>query len=71
VILIDDFMKGGATLKGMIDLMNEFGATVVGKGIFISTTTPHKKMVDDYISLIQLDMIDEKIVAKPNLETFI
>jgi purine operon repressor len=55
----------------MIDLMNEFGATVVGKGIFISTTTPHKKMVDDYISLIQLDMIDEKIVAKPNLETFI
>ena len=27
VILIDDFMKGGGTAKGMIDIMKEFDAS--------------------------------------------
>ena len=31
VILIDDFMRGGGTIKGMMQLMNEFGAEVIGK----------------------------------------
>ena len=43
VIIIDDFMRGGGTIKGMIDLMNEFGAEVVGTGVFISTTNPEEK----------------------------
>lgn len=43
VILIDDFMRGGGTIKGMMQLMNEFGAEVIGKGVFISTTNPTQK----------------------------
>ena len=71
VILIDDFMRGGGTIKGMIELMNEFGAEVIGKGVFISTTNPIKKMVDDYISLIQIDVINNEVVSvEPNLQTF-
>jgi purine operon repressor len=71
VILIDDFMRGGGTIKGMMQLMNEFGAEVIGKGVFISTTNPKKKMVEDYISLIQIDVIDNEVVnVEPNLQTF-
>ena len=70
VILIDDFMRGGGTIKGMINLMNEFGAEVIGSGVFISTTTPEDKMVKDYISLIQLDVDGENINVEPNLKTF-
>lgn len=70
VILIDDFMRGGGTIKGMINLMNEFGAEVIGSGVFISTTTPDEKMVKDYISLIQLDVNGEEITVNPNLKTF-
>ncbi|MBC5998002.1 pur operon repressor [Romboutsia ilealis] len=70
VILIDDFMRGGGTIKGMMNLMNEFGAEVIGSGVFISTTTPEDKMVQDYISLIQLDVDGEKISVEPNLKTF-
>lgn len=70
VILIDDFMRGGGTIKGMVDLMNEFGAEVIGTGVFISTITPKEKMVKDYISLIQLDVDGEDIIVKPNLKTF-
>ena len=70
VILIDDFMRGGGTINGMINLMNEFGAEVIGSGVFISTTTPEDKMVKDYISLIQLNVDGENIIVDPNLKTF-
>ena len=70
VILIDDFMRGGGTIKGMTDLMVEFGAQVIGTGVFISTTNPTDKMVKDYISLIQLDVEGDNIIVKPNFETF-
>ncbi|RDY23605.1 pur operon repressor [Romboutsia maritimum] len=70
VILIDDFMRGGGTIQGMTGLMNEFGAEVIGTGIFISTTSPSNKMVQDYISLIQLGVKDDKIIVEPNLKTF-
>lgn len=71
VILIDDFMRGGGTIKGMVDLMVEFGAEVIGTGVFISTITPTEKMVSDYISLIQLDVNGGQISVEPNLKTFI
>lgn len=70
VILIDDFMRGGGTIKGMTDLMHEFGAEVIGTGIFISTMKPQQKMVKDYISLIQLDVNGEDIFVEPNFKTF-
>ena len=70
VILIDDFMRGGGTIRGMVDLMNEFGAEVIGTGVFISTMEPEVKMVKDYISLIQLDVNAENIIVEPNLKTF-
>lgn len=67
VIIIDDFMRGGGTIKGMMDLMNEFNAEVVGTGVFISTKTPKKKLVDDWVSLIELDIQGEDIIVNPNL----
>ncbi|WP_195336904.1 pur operon repressor [Paraclostridium bifermentans] len=71
VILIDDFMRGGGTIKGMMQLMNEFGAEVIGRGVFISTTNPTQKMVEDYISLIEIDVVNNEVVSvKPNLQTF-
>ena len=63
-------MRGGGTIKGMIDLMNEFGAEVIGTGVFISTMKPEEKMVKDYISLIELDVHGDKIIVEPNLKTF-
>lgn len=70
VILIDDFMRGGGTIKGMMDLMTEFGAEVIGTGVFISTMEPEEKMVKDYISLIQLYVNGDIITVEPNLKTF-
>jgi len=55
VLIIDDFMKGGGTAKGLVDLINEFDSNVKGIGVLIETIEPQDKMVSDYISLLTLD----------------
>ena len=32
-LIIDDFMKGGGTARGLIDMMREFSVNVVGIGV--------------------------------------
>lgn len=60
VLIIDDFMKGGGTAKGLLDLMKEFDATVMGIGVMISTEDPEEKLVDEYLPLIILDRVGNK-----------
>lgn len=70
VLVIDDFMKAGGTVKGTIEMMTEFKAEVIGVGVFLSTKNPEKKLVNDYLSLITVENIDEKerkIFLEPNI----
>ncbi|MFZ5817521.1 MAG: pur operon repressor [Bacillota bacterium] len=60
VLIVDDFMKAGATARGMVDLVTELGATVAGVGIFVTTAEPRKKRVDQYVSLLTLEEVDEE-----------
>ncbi|MGI6226289.1 MAG: phosphoribosyltransferase family protein, partial [Peptococcales bacterium] len=60
VIIIDDFMKAGGTAKGMIDLMKEFKAEVLGMGVFVDTQEPEQKLVGNYLGLLELVELDEK-----------
>ncbi|CCJ32725.1 pur operon repressor [Caloramator australicus] len=59
VVFIDDFMRAGGTAKGIIKLMEEFESKVVGVGVFIEAKT-EKKLVQDYISLLILNNVDEE-----------
>lgn len=59
VLLIDDFLKAGGTAKGIMDLMHEFQAEIIGTGILMATKEPQKKLVDDYKTLIWIDQMDE------------
>src|SRR5690625_764782 len=52
VLIVDDFMKAGGTVRGLIDLVGEFGAHVCGTGVFVSTAEPKEKLVKNYLSLI-------------------
>ena len=54
-LIIDDFMKGGGTLQGMVDLMKEFSAEVVGVGVMIATSRPERKRVDGANALLILE----------------
>lgn len=59
VLIIDDFMKAGGTVRGMIDLLNEFQAEVVGVGVLLESPS-QSRLVDEYISLAQVKKIDVK-----------
>ena len=55
-LIVDDFLKGGGTAKGMVDLMHEFGAEVVGMAFVMSTAKPLKKRISGEKSLMVLDI---------------
>lgn len=59
VLIIDDFMKAGGTARGMISLMKEFEAEVVGIGVLMEDRMgPESKLVEDYLALLQLKELD-------------
>lgn len=57
-LIIDDFMKGGGTLRGMHDLMKEFSVEVIGTGVVIATAAPEKKRVSGVTALMVLREVD-------------
>ena len=57
-LIIDDFMKGGGTLQGMVDLMKEFLAEVVGVSVMIATARPEEKRVKGATSLLVMEGFD-------------
>lgn len=70
-LIIDDFVKGGGTLQGMVDMMAEFKATVVGIGVMISTALPAEKRCKNINALLTLDLLDAtagKCVVTPSKE---
>ena len=56
-LIVDDFLKGGGTAGGMVELMREFSVTVVGMGFVMSTVTPEKKRISGEKSLMTLEVL--------------
>ncbi|MFD2115478.1 pur operon repressor [Paenibacillus yanchengensis] len=62
VLIIDDFMKAGGTIRGMMDLLLEFKASVAGVGVFVESgeIDQEERLFEDYISLAKLTAVDMK-----------
>ncbi|NIK80076.1 purine operon repressor [Paenibacillus castaneae] len=62
VLIIDDFMKAGGTIQGMMDLLFEFKAIVAGVGVFVESgeVDLEERLLEDYISLAKLTAVDMK-----------
>lgn len=72
-VIIDDFMRGGGSVRGMADILDEFGVKAVGTGVAIVSLKPEKKKVDDYTALVYLGEVNEKnktIEVYPNRKIF-
>src|SRR5574341_915893 len=59
VIFVDDFLRGGGTARGVVDLMREFQAEIVGVGVFIETAVPAEKVIGRYVSLIVFEGVSD------------
>lgn len=62
-IFIDDFMKGGGTALGIKDLLKEFDSELVGIGVLVDSKEAKKKLVDEYVSIIDLYSVSESSVV--------
>lgn len=60
VLIIDDFMKAGGTINGMINLLDEFNANVAGIGVLVEAEGVDERLVDEYMSLLTLSTINMK-----------
>lgn len=70
VLIVDDFMKAGGTIQGMVDLLGEFNAEVAGVGVLVESGSveTEERLLEDYISLAVLSDVDSKtkrITVKP------
>lgn len=59
VLIVDDFMKAGGTIKGMMHLVAEFECLTVGIAVLVETGGESPKLVDRYLSLLKLGQIKE------------
>ncbi|RDI38405.1 pur operon repressor [Falsibacillus pallidus] len=60
VLIIDDFMKAGGTVNGMISLLEEFNAQLAGIGVLVESENAEERLVDEYVSLVKLKDVDVK-----------
>jgi purine operon repressor len=60
VLIVDDFMKAGGTVNGMISLLEEFNASVAGIAVLVEAEKTEERLIDDYLSLVKLSDVDVK-----------
>jgi purine operon repressor len=59
-VFIDDFMKAGGTARGIMDLLKEFECQLVGIGVLIDTVSTQKKLIKEYVSIVDFNGFDEE-----------
>lgn len=59
ILIVDDFIRGGGTAKGLKNLVKELESFVVGTCFLIDIDNSDEKMVKEYNSLIKLTEIDK------------
>ncbi|CAM4492439.1 pur operon repressor [Paenibacillus typhae] len=62
VLIVDDFMKAGGTVRGMVDLLGEFNAQVAGVGVLVESgaVETEERLLHDYVSLVKLTEVDSR-----------
>jgi len=68
VLLVDDFLRGGGTIRGMQELLREFRAEGIGAFVFVEGPAVGERVVGDIASLVKVEEIDpgaHKIRAVP------
>ncbi|WP_249872216.1 pur operon repressor [Oceanobacillus saliphilus] len=61
VCIIDDFMKAGGTITGIINLLSEFNARVQAVGVLAEADDDEEeRVINKYISLVKISNVDIK-----------
>lgn len=58
VLIVDDFMKAGGTIRGMASLVKEFEGQVVGAAV-VAEGRVENRVIEDYTSLVHVETNNE------------
>ena len=73
ILIIDDFMRGGGSIKGLVEIFSEVDISIVGIGVAIVNIEPEKKKVQNYFPIVHLGEVDEtakSVEVIPNCQIF-
>lgn len=56
VLIVDDFLRGGSTITGMLQMADQFKANVVGVATIIANSSPKLKLKKECKSLLTLTL---------------
>ena len=54
MLIVDDFMKAGGTMNGMVSLLEEFNATWRVLAVFVESERIEQRLIEDYVSLLKI-----------------
>lgn len=60
VVIVDDFLKGGGTVNGMISLIEEFNSEVIGATVIAENIFKGERSVTDYTSLLKVENVNSQ-----------
>ncbi len=59
VLIVDDFLKGGGTINGMVSLLSEFDSELAGVAVFADNASADREFFE-HKSLLRVTKIDVK-----------
>ena len=65
VLIIDDFMRGGGSILGILNMLREFDAQPVGTGVVVVAGGRENKKISDFVPLL---ILDDRNKDKPVIE---
>ena len=65
VLIIDDFMRGGGSILGILNMLREFDAQPVGTGVVVVAGGRENKKISDFVPLL---ILDDRGKDKPVIE---
>lgn len=60
VLIIDDFLRNGGTVSGLISLLEEFDCQSAGVCVFAENTHKERVHIDNYISFLKIEIVYNK-----------
>jgi purine operon repressor len=65
VLIVDDFLRAGGTLRGLSELLAEFEAVEAGTVVLMDAIKPQQKLIDSYVSVVEVGQVERIPVVRP------
>ena len=68
VLIIDDFLRNGGTVSGLISLLDEFDCQPAGVCVFAENTHKERVPIENYVSFLKIEIVYNKEVGHFDLQ---